>query len=421
MLPGEDDITRFQLSNGIVVLTRANFESPSVSLSGYLKSGSLFDSEEKLGLAHFTAQGLMRGSNGHSFHEIYDALESVGATLGFGASVHNTSFGGRALAEDLPLLFNILSECLRQPTFPKDQVDRLKAQILTGLAIRNQDTAEMASLTFDEMVFAGHPYGRPEEGYPHTIQKISRKDLDNFHGKHFGPSGMVIVVVGGISPEAIREQVENAFGDWQNPGQVDAPSLSPIKPLAKAVRRHIEISGKSQTDLVMGTLGPKRKTKDYMPAMLGNSILGQFGMMGRIGDVVREQAGLAYHASTSLSAWIEAGSWEVSAGVNPGNLQKAIDLIMSELKRFISEPVSGAELQDSKDNFIGRLPLSMESNSGVASALLNLERFQLGLNYYRNYADMVKRITPEDILETADKFIQLDTLAIISSGTTLKD
>ena len=109
---------------------------------------------------------------------------------------------------------------------------------------------------------------------------------------------------------------------------------------------------------------------------MGNNILGQFGMMGRIGEVVRERAGLAYSAGTSLNAWIDAGSWEVSAGVSPANLERAIELIFSEIRRFITEPVSAEELSDSQANYIGRLPLSLESNSGVANALLNLERFQ---------------------------------------------
>ena len=167
----------------------------------------------------------------------------------------------------------------------------------------------------------------------------------------------------------------------------------------------------------MGTLGPQRKSPDYLPASLGNNVLGQFGMMGRIGDVVREQAGLAYHASTSLNAWIEAGSWEVSAGVNPTNLQRAIDLILSELDRYAREPVSIEELQDSQANFVGRLPLSMESNAGVANALLNLERFQLGLDYYRRYPALVESVTPEMVLETARRYIDTHHLAIISAGS----
>ena len=139
--------------------------------------------------------------------------------------------------------------------------------------------------------------------------------------------------------------------------------------------------------------------------------------MGRIGDVVREQAGLAYHASASLNAWIEGGSWEVSAGVNPANLDRAVTLIVSELKRFVTEPVTSEELEDSQSNFIGRLPLSMESNSGVANAILNLERFQLGLDYYRRYPQMVSEVTPPMILEAASQYIDPEKLAIVSAGT----
>ncbi len=95
-LPGPDDISRIQLPNGIVILTRSNVQSPSVVLSGYLGAGSVYDPPQKLGLAYFTALALMRGTQRFTFSEIFDRLESAGASLGFGASVHNTSFGGRA-------------------------------------------------------------------------------------------------------------------------------------------------------------------------------------------------------------------------------------------------------------------------------------------------------------------------------------
>jgi zinc protease len=274
----------------------------------------------------------------------------------------------------------------------------------------------MASLNFDKAIFADHPYGRPEDGYPETVQNVSHADIIQFHKNHYGPRGMVLVVVGAISAQEVIDQVQSFLGDWQNPQQLDAPELPAIRPLLQTLRTHIAIPEKSQTDLVIGTLGPKRKSPDYLAASLGNSILGQFGMMGRIGDIVREQAGLAYHASTDLNAWIGGGSWEVSAGVNPKNLQRAIDLILSELNRFVSEPVSDEELGDNQANFIGRLPLSLESNNGVANALLNLERFQLGLDYYQQYPALVGQVTPEMVLETARRYIHPDQLAIISAG-----
>ncbi|MCA2000291.1 MAG: insulinase family protein, partial [Chloroflexi bacterium] len=118
-LPGPEDIFRAALSNGVVLLARANFNSPSVSVSGYLPAGSIFESDDKLGLADFVSSCLMRGTRTRSFDSIYNELESVGASLGFDSNVHNVNFGGRSLVEDFPLLLTLLSDALRTPTFPK--------------------------------------------------------------------------------------------------------------------------------------------------------------------------------------------------------------------------------------------------------------------------------------------------------------
>lgn len=274
-LPGPDDITRSPLANGILLLTRANFNSPSVVISGYIQSGSLFDTDEKLGLADFTASALMRGSTLRDFQQIYDALESCGASLSFSAGSHTAGFSGRSLAEDLPLLLGILSEVVRQPTFPSGQVEKLRAQLLTGLAIRAQDTADMAALTFDQILFAGHPYGRPEDGFPETIQAIRRQDLVDFHRQSYGPRGMVIAIVGAVEPQGAMEQVQRVLGDWNNAGQPDSPPLPPLTPLKETLTRRVTIAGKSQSDLVIGASGPARRDPEYLPASLGNSVLGQ--------------------------------------------------------------------------------------------------------------------------------------------------
>lgn len=415
-LPGPDDIYREVLSNGITVLTRSNFNSPSVVVVGNLDAGALFDSDEKLGLADFVTSALMRGTKKRSFDKIYNELESVGASLGFSSGVHKSGFNGRSLAEDLPLLLTLLSESLTQPAFPKTEMEKLRAQLLTGLSIREQDTSDMASMLFDEILFRGHPYSRPEDGKPETVQKITRDDLVRFHREHYGPRGVVIAIVGAVNAEDAVRQVKRVFGGWQVKGQKEPPELPSLKLLKKTVSKTHRITGKSQSDLVIGTNGPKRLDPEFMPATLGNNILGQFGMMGRIGDVVREKSGLAYYAYSSLSAGIGPGSWEVSAGVNPQNVKKASELIIDELKRFVQEGVTTDELADSKANFIGRLPLSLESNGGVANALLNIERYDLGLDYYRRYTNLVNEVNNEDVLNTARKFIDPDKLAIAVAG-----
>lgn len=415
-LPSPEDVYQAVLPNGITVLARSNFNSPAVNIGGYLPVGALFESDEKLGLADFVTSMFMRGTQKHNFDEIYNELESVGASMGFDSGVHNTNFGGRALVEDLPLMLDLLAECLKTPTFPLDEMERLRAQILTGLSLRAQDTADMADLIFEQMLYKDHPYGRPTDGYPETIQSLTREDLEEFHRRHFGPRGLVLAIVGGIHPKKAVEEVERVLGGWQVPGQTETPTLPAHKPLKRSQKRHHKIEGKSQSDLIVGMIGPNRKSPDYMAASLGNSILGQFGMMGRIGDVVREKSGLAYYAYSSLHAGIGPGSWEVNAGVNPANVNKALGLIEKELTRFIKNGVTKEELADNQANYIGRLPLSLESNGGVVSALLNIHRYNLGMDYYQHYESHVRSVTRTDVVETARKYIDPERLVVAVAG-----
>lgn len=415
--PGPDDITRVELPNGIVVLARANFNSPSVVISGYIQAGSLSDPQDKLGLADFTASMLMRGTAQRSFQQIFDQLESVGASLGFSGGTHTTSFGGRALAEDLDLILGLLDECLQEPIFPPDYVERLRTQHLTGLAIRSQDTAEMASLAFDEIVYAGHPYSRPEEGFKETVRAIERDDLVNFHNICYGPRGCVIVVTGGIDPKKAVESVAARLGKWKNPRQPVEIQLPPLRPMERAVRRNILIPGKSQADLILGTSGPERKSPDFLAASLGNNVLGQFGMFGRIGESVRERSGLAYYAYSSMNGGIGPGVWYAGAGVDPGNVEKTIELILKEFERFTSSWIEEKELEDSKSNYLGRLPLSLESNAGVAGGILYLERHKLGLDYYYRYPELIRAVGLENVLDVARRYLMLDRFATAVAGS----
>lgn len=415
-IPGQDDITRVELPNGIVVLARPNFNSSSVVVAGYLQVGALFDADKKLGLADFTASALMRGTEQRSFHQLYEDLENVGAGLGFSGGTHTTGFNGRALAEDLGLLLGILAEALRHPIFPKKEVKKIRYQILAGLALRQQNTRDRAAMAFDEMVYAGHPYSRPDEGHPKTVLRIRLKDLKAFHKKSYGPRGMVVAIVGGIDPLEAVDQVRAVLGDWENPGQPLTPDLPTLKPLSESISRRVALAGKSQSDLIVGTAGPPRSDPDYLAAAVGNNIFGQFGLMGRVGKAVREDAGLAYYANSSLNGGLGPGSWVVSAGVDPKKEEKAIELIKAEMHRFVTEPVEEEELNDSQANFIGRLPLSLETNAGVAGSLVYIEKHGLGLDYLQRYPESIRAITREDVLAAAAHFLDVQRVAVAIAG-----
>lgn len=414
-LPGAQTIKRFQLRNGITVLVYSNMESKSLTIIGMLASGGAWDQPGKIGTAHFTASMLLRGNKNSSFQEIHNKLESVGASLSFNAGVKNTWFQGRSLVKDFPMLLSLIFDSLVKPTFPEPYIARLRNQLLTALLIRDQDTQERASLEFDKVLFKDHPYGIPVDGYPDSIKNINREDLIKHHGT-YQPQNAIFTISGALPIDEIETLVRSYFEQWNPITRNTEPVFPKIQPMPAEVRIYIPIEGKSQNDIQMGTLGPARTSSDYYAAFLGNHVLGQFGLYGRIGKSVRNKAGLAYYAYSNLNALPDVGSWEFNAGVNPSNVDQTIALIIEEIKHYLDEPLQSEELENSKSHLIGRLPMSLESNAGIANALLSIERFNLGLDYFQKYADRIQNITPDQILEVSRKYLDPEKLVIISAG-----
>jgi len=419
-LPGADDIARTVLPNGIVVLVRENHNARSVVLTGSINAGSLYERPEQAGLASFLASALLRGTHSRDFSTIHEMLESNGASLSISGGRHTAGFGGKSLAEDLPMLLDLLADALRNPALPNEQVERLRGQIVTGIKIREQDTRYVAGHMFRQLVYPPeHPYSRQTDGQIETISAIARDHLADFHRRHYGPRGMLVVVVGAVDTADVLRWVEEQFGDWENPDQPETPVL-PDVPVPDEVRAQTQVmSGKSQSDIVLGFPGPSRLTDGWQAANLANSILGVFGMYGRIGAEVREKRGLAYYSFSRLDGGLGPGSWRVVAGVNPENVDQAVGVIVDELRRITSTRVTDEELADNKANFVGRLPLQLESNEGVAASILTMERYGLGLNYLREYAGVIQAVTVDDILAAARRYLDPNAYALAVAGPEL--
>ncbi|RMG95596.1 MAG: insulinase family protein [Chloroflexi bacterium] len=415
--PGPDSIVRRVLPNGITVLIYENFASQTVVIDGGVRTGALAETAEKAGLAAFTASLLMRGTQKRTFDEIYESLESVGAEVGFTAGRHMTSFSGHSLVEDFDLVLDIIAESLCRPVFPPEQVEQLRGEILTSLLIRANDTRYMATLRFYETLYGReHPYGRSSSGYTETISAITREDIVNFHNTWYGPKGMLVVIVGAIKAEDALARIEQTFGAWENPQQPELPPIPSAAPPAQLTRVQTSLPEKSQTDIVMGLPGPLRSAPDYLDASLMNTILGVFGMMGRIGKSVREEQGLAYYAYSQLHGSVGPLPWYAVAGVAPENVEKTIESIRAEIGRMQNELVPEDELEDSKAYRIGSMPVGLETNSGLASVIGDIEFYQLGLDYLQRYPDMIREITPERIQAAAQKYLSTEQLVVSVAG-----
>jgi zinc protease len=393
-----------------------------VVVSGYLSVGSVADAEDTAGLAGFTASLLGRGTELRSFDEINETVEGLGASMGFSAGRHVTSFRSKSLAADLELILEVLVDQVRCPTFPPEHVERVRGQWLTDLQERDHDTRRTAGLAFRELIFPGHPYGRSSMGYRETATAISRDDVVDFYRRNYGPQGGVVAVVGAVSADRALALLEDAFDGWQGErADPNEPAL-PLPPRLETIRRKsVVLPGKTQSDLVLGCVGLARRDPDYYAALVANTVLGRFGMYGRLGANVREKQGLAYYSLSSLEAGVWPGPWYVFAGVNPANVQRAVDSILLEVARMRDEPVPADELNDTKAFLTGSLPLRLETNEGMAGALLEIERHGLGLDYLHRYDGLIRGVTAAQVEAVATRYLDPKAYALAIAGPEVKE
>ena len=407
---------RYELPNGMVALVQRNATAPTVSVYGEVRVGAANEPPEKNGLSAFTGAALIRGAGHRTFQEIVARTEAVGASVNAGGGMHSTGFAGRSLNEDVALILEILSDMVRAPMFPDEEIERLRGQFLMALREDEQDTSVRASRALRSIMFPPtHPYSRLSRGTIETISTLTREDLLQFHTLYH-PAATTIAVVGDIDPAAVMALIERFFGDWQAPGAPPRVTLPDPLPLPDQRRVHIALDGKSQTDIIWAVHGLDRRSPDYYAASVANMILGQLGIGGRLGERVREEQGLAYYCGSSLDADLGAGPWTAMAGVNPAHVERAIDAIVHEIRQFAAEGPTEQELADAHDFMTGRLAIGLETNDSIASTLLGIERYQLGLDYIERYPAIIYSIDRDQVVEVARRYLATDDYAIVTAG-----
>ena len=226
---------------------------------------------------------------------------------------------------------------------------------------------------------------------------------------------MIITVVGGLEPADVLARVEVAFGDWRSK-QAAMPEAPAVDRPAEIIRTHVDMPQKTQSDVVLGLPGPLRAAEDYLEASMANTILGVFGMMGRLGKNVREKQGLAYYAFSRLSGGVGPLPWHVSTGVAPDKVEQAIDSILHEIDRLRNEPLPAEELADSQAYRTGSLPVGLETNSALAGTITDMEYHELGLDYLQLLPDKIQAMTPASVQAAAAKYLSTESLAIAVAG-----
>ncbi|MCX7826627.1 MAG: insulinase family protein, partial [Verrucomicrobiae bacterium] len=377
---------RVVLPNGMVLLLQENHANPTVSLAACVDAGSVFDPPNRPGLAHLTAEMLDRGSATRSAAKFHDALDTLGAELGFGCAAGSVTVAGKSLSQDLPKLLELLRDALCQPAFPPAELSRLRAEQLTALQEEEDNPYMAAMLDLRQMLYpAGHPERHHTRGTRASLKAITRSDLFAFYRRHYRPDTTILALVGDFETGKAAALLESLFGSWQTAGPRPALRLPPIPEPASALiaqPHRIPISDKAEAIVVMGARGVDIHAPDYFAALTANHILGGGELLNsRLLTSLREKQGLTYSVNTEFRASRGERPWILAMQNNPKNVEAAIAGVRAELARLRSEPPTEDELQQARATLIGGMLLDMETSGGVAGTLCDLELHGLGQDW----------------------------------------
>jgi zinc protease len=411
-----ETVVRRAFDSGAVVLVRENPAHPSVAVRGFAPAGALNDPEGREGLGLLTASLLTRGTEAYTSQSLALALDSLGASLSVRADIETATFAARCLSEDVDRVLDLLGEVLVRPVFPPEEIEKQRAKLITSIRESRHDTRTAAEKAFRAAAYpVRHPHHRMPDGEEDTVAAATRDDIVAFYRRHYTPRGLVVAVVGDVVASRVLGRLETMLEGWRSTPPVPEPAIPPAGPARSVQRRGVEIPGKSQADIVLGAPGFSRTSPDYYPGMMADLILGRLGLMGRLGATVRDEEGLAYYVFSQAQAGFLAGPWTVRAGVNPQHIDRAVDGILREIRGMREEPVRDGELRDARDYVVGSLALRLETDAGIAQALLEIELFHLGLDFLLRYPALIAAVTPEAIGAVVARYLAHDGYTVATA------
>ena len=414
-MPTSAELTpkRTELDNGVVLLTSEQRALPMISIELLIDAGARYDGGGQEGLANLAARLLTYGNKRRSALQISDTLDFIGASLSTGCSENLASVSMTILKKDLSTGLSLLADVLTQSTFPQEEIERQKQSIVASLKAREEEPGDIAERRFAAALFPNSPYGRPVEGMESSVRAISQKGLREFYERYYRPNRTIMAVVGDVTAEEITEALNQALSSWKK----GEPGGKALVPSATDAPRLIRVNKElTQANIIMGHEGVTRGNPDYYAIQVMNNILGGGGFSSRVVDSIRNERGLAYSVYTYFNADKSHGTFQFVMQTKNDSAREAMRIAREEIERIRRELVSEQELNDAKDYLTGSFPLRLDTNRKVANFFAQVEFFQLGLDYPDRYGDLIGKVTREDVLRVAKRYLQPEKLITVVVG-----
>jgi len=419
--PFSERVTSLRLAGGGRLVVLANPHAPTVTLAGTLRAGPALAADGRFSVPGLTAAMLDRGTADYGRIELARELEDHGLQLMVRASAGapiTVSFSAQGLAEELPRLAGLLIEVLRRPTFPSEELDKLREQVLGSLVRERQETHALAFAALTRAIYPdGHPLQRRTiEAREREVRSLSREDLVGFHGATYGPSSLALAVVGDVEPGRVASLFEEQLKGWEGAGGVD-PVIPEEKDTEPSEER-IQIADRPNLDVFLGHGGHLlRSAPDYPAAVLANSCLGQSTLTSRLGVAVRDREGLTYGIYSRFFGTLHvAGPWAVSLGVSADNLGRAVELSRAVISEYVAEGPTEEELADERTALAGGYRVGLATNAGVARELVTALTAGESVERLDRFPEEILAVDRDQVIDAIRTHLHPEKLVMTAAG-----
>lgn len=406
---GQDNYNKSSLSNGIPVVAANIPYLRSVTIGVWVKVGSRHETPEQNGISHFLEHLAFKGTERRTARQIAVEMDSIGGHINAATSREYTCYSARILDEHLPIAVDVLSDILLHSVFDPKEIERERQVILEEISMVEDSPDEHVYDILYQNAWADHSLGMPIQGFPETVNGISRQDILDYMGKYYTSNNVVISVAGNIDFHSVMDLLEKHFEGFKNSPGSQSDSARQIKPAVTCAYKKLE-----QVHICLGMTGIKTNDEHRFECHLLNSILGG-SMSSRLFQKIREEKGLAYSVHSNSSNYTDTGIFLVYAATGEKNYLTALELIVAELKEMKNNKVDEQELEKAKNQSKGSLMLSLESSG---SRMVQLAREEM---YFKKHftldelIDNINKVTADGIIKLANRLFddKLFTLALL--------
>ena len=404
---------QFKLANGLTVLYNERPGLPLVAASLVFRAGSGANPIDHPGLASFTARMLQQGTDTRSALQIADRAADLGTSLASRASTDASSVSFMSLTRSFPDGLELLADVALHPSFPQQEIDRVRSERLGALVQEKNEPFAVASRVYAAALYGPkNSYGYPDIGTPESIKGTTRDDLVNFW-QHYSPNQAALVIAGDIKLADLKPLVEKQFGGWKR-GADSLPALAAPAP-SDARLILVDRPNAQQTTLLFCSLGPERSTPEYPQIEVMNAVLGGL-FSSRINMNLREQHGFTYGAQSFFNYRVGPGPFIVYSEVRTDATALAAAEIFKELNRMRDTQLTPAELTLAKDAIAQSMPGRFEAGDEAAGTIAQVYVYDFSPDYFSVLPGKIKAVTAEQARAAAQQFIQPDKMIVLAVG-----